>query len=55
MTLLALKASDDDDCDDIGRVAKCHRYGRYICVKNCKVGVKSVGLHAVLQNEVIWE
>ena len=23
----------DDNDDDDGRVAKCHRYGRYICVK----------------------
>ena len=24
---------DDDDDDDAVRVAKCHRYGRYICIK----------------------
>ena len=30
------------------RVAKCHRYGRYIYVKYWKVGVKSDGDHTVL-------
>ena len=36
----------------IARVAKCHRYGRYICVKYWKVGVKSVGEHVVLPNYI---
>ena len=30
------------------RVAKCHRYGRYIVYKYWKVGVISVGDHGVL-------
>ena len=32
------------------RVAKCQRYGRYICVKNWKVGGKNMGKQAALLN-----
>ena len=34
------------------RVAKCHGYGRYICVKNSKIGVKSLGKHTNLQKKI---
>ena len=34
------------------RVAKCHRYGRYICVKN-EGCVKNMGKQAVLLNWVL--
>ena len=41
-------------CMVANRVAKYHGYGRYIRVKNWKVGVKSLGEYTVLQNQVLF-
>ena len=43
------KAGRPHQTDLEDRVAKCHRYGRNICVKYWKVGVKSVSLRIFVE------